>query len=438
MRSILYSLLLFATCYAADPRLYSDPDTKLPHLNLHERATSTDEPVVGPNSNKKPSEAEAFEGNVTRSDDDVQSSLEKRADPRTRFEVQYDAPQELLQISEPRDSLSPYNWAYYIYEKFAGQNIYIYVIDRGVAHPDYMGQGNARRDMNKRDAHGRAIIARELPVHRRRKAIQTQASIDKGEHPEVDDDPQSHGTAVAIKALGTKFGVAKKAILIPVKIAGRTDYDLQTGVNAAGRDIMGQRDRRWRKSIVVAAMGSKDPKSNSDPEAGVFAERFTNLQDMGVPVVLASGNYAQEVWHGHRRTDIDILPAIVAQRGIPVSVIGSVDYLGNMMPASQGGHLLTACTMGHRVETYNKHGRLFHPSGTSVGKPLSPSSYSGKDLPKAHTVFNDSCPYLGWTNGYCHVKARLASEHTAYDSRQHGDSSSPLDANLYDVQSEWE
>jgi hypothetical protein len=58
--------------------------------------------------------------------------------------------------------------------------------------------------------------------------LQSAESRELGQSPKTDDDPReathkAHGTLVASKAVGAKYGVAKKATLIPVKITSVFD-----------------------------------------------------------------------------------------------------------------------------------------------------------------------------------------------------------------------
>jgi hypothetical protein len=51
--------------------------------------------------------------------------------------------------------------------------------------------------------------------------LQTKNSKDAGEREDADDSNIHHGTMVASKALGQKYGVAKKATLVSVKVSQR-------------------------------------------------------------------------------------------------------------------------------------------------------------------------------------------------------------------------
>lgn len=77
------------------------------------------------------SDSDALEAPTIPSEeaDNTQNSLEKRYRWEDIYAFQTNAPPELVQISEPATSLSNL-YLYYIYEKPAGQNIYIYIIDR--------------------------------------------------------------------------------------------------------------------------------------------------------------------------------------------------------------------------------------------------------------------------------------------------------------------
>ncbi|KAJ5115075.1 hypothetical protein NUU61_000834 [Penicillium alfredii] len=358
MRFKIYSIFLLAICYAADPRLYLDPYSAAVQ-RIDKRTTSIAHPAIVPKdtANEGIPEAESPVEDSTQPDNNVQSSLKKRATPEDLYSVQKDAPLELVQISIPPNAPSLSNYIYYIYEKSAGEGIYIYVIDRGVAHPDFMHPHNTE---------GRDAIQRELPRNRRRPAIQTDLSKKKGEHPEVDDALNSHGTEVAIKALGIKFGAAKEAILIPVKIGEYNRAETSHGVFAAWHDIQTKGARRARRSIVVMSIGSVFPENLNDEFTREMSGLISHLQYLGVPFVTTSGNFAQEFWHGQQRINIDTVPAIIAARGNPISVIGNVDFQGNFWSTSQRGPLLTASAGGLSATTLDKYGMKADATGTSV------------------------------------------------------------------------
>lgn len=131
MRFKIYSIFLLATCYAADPRLYLDPYSAAVQ-RIDERTTSIAHPAIVPKDtgNEGVPEAESPVEDSTQPDNNVQSSLGKRASPEDLYSVQKDAPLELVQISIPPNAPSLSNYISYIYEKSAGEGIYIYVIDR--------------------------------------------------------------------------------------------------------------------------------------------------------------------------------------------------------------------------------------------------------------------------------------------------------------------
>ncbi|KAJ5104663.1 Subtilisin-like protein [Penicillium alfredii] len=377
---LLSSLLLFqaATCYAVNPRLY----------NYLAPSKSTDTPREARtflfnetgNERRISNEPEDDEENVNHKQrrdndtleapkippeeaDNTKNSLEKRYRWEDIYAVQKNAPPELIQISEPATSLSNL-YLFYIYEKPAGQNIYIYIIDRGVANPD---------ELRRRGVPGWVHIAHELPMHRRRSAIQTQHSKDHGEHPEVDDDPRSHGTAEAIKAAGTEYGASKNTIIIPVKIGPNSFRDLYYGILAAGQDIDANKHRRARRSIVLVSTGSDVPLSEDSNESKNFAALISRLQTLGVPFVTAAGNSALKPdSQGRPRVNIDTSPAVVAARGLPMSVVGNVNMEGNFAADSQRGSLLTGSAGGIFSTVLDKNGQLPRhlPSGTSVSAPL--------------------------------------------------------------------
>ncbi|KAJ1658259.1 proteinase B [Dispira simplex] len=101
-------------------------------------------------------------------------------------EVERGAPWGLARVSS-RKPLSLVNYDKYYYDPSAGEGVTVYVVDTGI-------------NVNHNDFEGRAVWGSTVP---------------RGD---VDQDGNGHGTHVAGTIAGKKYGVAKKAKLVAVKV----------------------------------------------------------------------------------------------------------------------------------------------------------------------------------------------------------------------------
>lgn len=185
----------------------------------------------------------------------------------------------------------------------------------------------------------------------------------------------SHSTATASKAAGQKYGTAKFAKLVVVKMRS---LDLVEGANVfefIWNDI--QSKGRQQKSVVSMSIGSPDPVDpNNLSKLRQKQKNFIKvLLDNNVPVVLSSGNDARkEDKDGNKRTNIDLAPAIFEGPDFPLIVVGATDNTGRTASFSQGGDHLTISAPGVNVRCqYRDNDDPYSRSGTSYGtfKPRS-------------------------------------------------------------------
>ena len=143
----------------------------------------------------------------------------------------------------------------YIYEDFAGEDMYAYVIDTGVrvTHNEFGG---------------------------RAKAAWTNW---KGNNADTD----GHGTHVAGVIAGKTYGVVKKANILALKVFKGGDSDTSIVLDAfnwAVNDII-TKDRTWRAVINMSLGGEKST---------AFNKAVDNASKKGVVTVTASGNDARD------------------------------------------------------------------------------------------------------------------------------------------------
>ena len=161
---------------------------------------------------------------------------------------------------------------------------------------------------------------------------------------EVDDDPITHGTCVASKIAGARFGVAKDTHIEILK-ATLNVADLTWAFLKARDDI------RWRnrekKSVILFTGGALEPfypgQDLQQPWTRL-KQLMQDLIDADVVIVVSSGNQAQ------RNPRVDLIPAVWATRDYPLVVVGSVDNDGKSAWFSQGPNQVTAYAPGNTVQ----------------------------------------------------------------------------------------
>jgi subtilisin family serine protease len=155
----------------------------------------------------------------------------------------------------------------------------------------------------------------------------------------VDENRYSHGTAVASKSVGKIFGVAKNADLVSIKCM-LSATDLQEGIELATTHIEGtveeicRGDNRKDQSVVsisetclILRFDSREDALSDDLGQG-FQAAIQGLFDIGVPVVVSSGNNAPA------RPRMDRLPSILEADDFPIITVGAVDLDGSREPVS--------------------------------------------------------------------------------------------------------
>ncbi|KAM0229016.1 hypothetical protein ACHAPO_010292 [Fusarium lateritium] len=172
-------------------------------------------------------------------------NLEKRADV-----TQKKSPWGLGTISHRKKGFKEYN-----YDKYAGTDMYAYVIDGGVrvSHNEFGGRAKAAWTNWKGD----------------------------------NKDTDGHGTHVAGVIAGKTYGVAKKANILSLKVFKDEESDTSIVLDAfnwAVNDII-KRDRTWRAVINMSLGGDR---------SAAFNKAVDNASKKGVVTVVASGNDAKD------------------------------------------------------------------------------------------------------------------------------------------------
>jgi hypothetical protein len=189
--------------------------------------------------------------------------------------------------------------------------------------------------------------------------LQTTESA-KTQAPDADNSEKSHGTRVASVAVGQRFGVAKKATLVSVKVLPDS-IDILQAIDNVHQDVVFDNPTRLEKCVVVCPWSFDTP----DPElAALFRVTFGRLFKAGIPVVASSGNR-------RRNSDaINRLPQVLSAPDFPLINVGASDVNGERAVFSQGGPQLSVHAPGVGVEFSNKDGTQATGDGTSYGKLL--------------------------------------------------------------------
>ncbi|KAI4646602.1 hypothetical protein J4E93_004823 [Alternaria ventricosa] len=249
----------------------------------------------------------------------------------------------------------------FIYDTNAGKGTWIYIIDQGVA----IGVTNG----NLKDKHELIVDVEDI--------LQTETSKANGQSKETDDDAPSdgepgegsHGTMMACKAAGQRYGIAKQAKIVPVKIL-HTANDLLEGLKLAFTDIR-DKDRALSSVVVVsqAITGSTTREQALQTKQGKdLLSAIDDIIGLGTPIVLAAGNERDEELG--TREDIDLLPQVLEHPDMtPIINVGAAKISGDRVEDSQGGPQLSIYAPGDRVFSLTRDSRSQTFQGTSVAAP---------------------------------------------------------------------
>jgi subtilisin family serine protease len=251
----------------------------------------------------------------------------------------------------------------FVYAQDAGKGTFIYVIDSGIVPEVKNVSPNCSTVLV-----WLPLISSQTDGNKEFKnveVIQTTHSKNDGEDQNEDHSDVSHGTLVASHAAGQKYGVAKEATIIAVKLRknGRAIYDFIEGLQRI-IDNLNKNPNRQPKAIVTCSLGFKmwmtHDLAKSDPDAMVIRPLLEALFEMGVPFISSAGNYARI------NTVIDRLPKVLEDPYTPIINVGAVDKDGRKITESQDGPQLTISGPGFEVNGQTKDdGIEGTPKGTS-------------------------------------------------------------------------
>lgn len=148
-----------------------------------------------------------------------------------------------------------------------------------------------------------------------------------------------------------------------------SEVDFLHAFNLISDDLKAHPERQDR-SVVLMASGSAEHdtydnvKGNKEWQEN-YEFPIRKILTMGVPIVLAAGNYGKEP----SRHNIDSRPQIYQSEDMPLINVGAANYDGDRIPMSQMGPLLTVYAPGENVEGLSKNDfNSKTETGTSVGK----------------------------------------------------------------------
>ncbi|CAJ2501812.1 Uu.00g046650.m01.CDS01 [Anthostomella pinea] len=277
------------------------------------------------------------------------------------YVAQKDAVPELVAISQPRTEpdISQLKNKY-VYDSRAGENSFVYHLELGVAYKN-------TQEFTK-------VIPILTPVA----SVKKMAPFD-------DESLNSHATCVADKAVGTKFGAAKKATLVVVKMAGVLKSDILQAVIAVINDLRANPERR-KKSVVTLSLYW--PVTTGSGAITTWERdlrrKIKEIIDMDVPFVNAAGNFGSQLG----RHAIDTVPGVFEETDVPIINVGNADANGIIRPNSQGGAHLWMYATGD-VTCYSKAGAVTTKDGTSFAAPLVAGEIANL-LSREHVPFDTS------------------------------------------------
>ena len=284
--------------------------------------------------------------------EDEASSHQKRKEvkqPNSRPEMKF--------IAQPEDIETIKDTPDYQYDDSAGEGITIYIINSGanVEHPVSsflipLVPSETQSNLNTNACQEFSDI--------KNKKFMFADSLDREKTDSVPG--KGHGTCVMAKAGGKKYGVAKKADFMQVKVGKENTFGkLQHAFRMVLNDVKMQ---KLQGKAVINYSGVKHVVTNQDQKKILADTILKPLFDLDIVLVAASGNQAKET------KDITSWPQSEAD-DFPIINVGSVDVEGKTAETSQGGKLLTVSAPGKEIMCADSTGNLESlRSGTSYGR----------------------------------------------------------------------
>ncbi|KAJ5900088.1 hypothetical protein N7495_004832 [Penicillium taxi] len=278
------------------------------------------------------------------------SHLFARDDPVTFFH-QYPANDEMKFISQPLgtdlDQLKDY-----VFLSPAGAGVTVYVHDSGInlRHNEFT---TASKNLPKANVGWLYPSRPDLNV-------------------EPTTDPTGHGTCVADKVVGHKFGVAKKANLLMVPWIDLADFDwMKAGLRAIIDDIKAKRAKDPDFLAVVNFSYKFGNTVALRDKVEACRALYKEIYDLDVVMVFAAGNSGD-----YGKTELKHYPALFTKDFPNAIVVGSVDINGYPSKFTEGGPLVHISAPGatdseNGIECAQGTGRsaTWRPEGTSIAAP---------------------------------------------------------------------
>ncbi|KAI9216591.1 peptidase S8/S53 domain-containing protein [Blastocladiella britannica] len=212
----------------------------------------------------------------------------------------------------------------YHFDDNAGQGVDVYVIDSGidVTHADFGGRARFLKDFTG----------------------------------EGENDTNGHGSHCAGTIAGTRFGVAKKANVLALKVFDQSGSGSNLNVLKALDFVSQQVQASKRPSVVSMSLGG--PKAPGDDTTTRRA--IASLANLGVAVVVAAGNESQDA--------CNVSPAFVPE----AITVGAADPRNDQFASfSNFGSCVQIIAPGVNIESVKANSRSGSESlsGTSMATP---------------------------------------------------------------------
>ncbi len=191
-----------------------------------------------------------------------------------------------------------------------GDDVHIYIIDTGVrgGHTEFSGRIGA----------GTCIVSYYILG-----VFQYHVSCSET------IDPVGHGTAVASAAAGTTYGVAKDAIIHPVRVAN-------SGGDIAEDDVIDALEWVAANATFPAVVNISLGKADS-ADAGSFAVRdaIDDVLDQGILVFKSAGNFGEDAWNDRsNRASRSVITGAIGWNDTRSSFSNSGSTVGMMAPGA--------------------------------------------------------------------------------------------------------
>ncbi|KAF8161425.1 subtilisin-like serine protease [Crassisporium funariophilum] len=262
--------------------------------------------------------------------------VEKDQIVRTQ-EVQRSAPWGLARVSH-REKLTFSTFTKYVYNEHGGEGVDVYVVDTGI-------------NIDHVEFEGRASWGKTIPQN------------------DVDDDGNGHGTHCAGTIASRKYGVAKKANVIAVKVLGS---------NGSGSmsDVVG--------GVVWAATSAKNKAIKADAERAATGSSAHK------------GSVANMSLGGGKSQALDDAVDKAVDNGLHFAVAAGNDNKKacDYSPAASANAITVgAATLGDERAYFSNHGKcvdVFAPGlnilSTYKGSSTATSTLSGTSMASPHTA----------------------------------------------------